>query len=340
MPSQGPRLEIVDGGPYTNPYLNQWDALCLRGISVFTRCFDPLLSCFVPTTKDLLRPIGWYLYVTFALPFWAICTILTIPIGLLFFLLWVPISNKRKPYRYSYVKNAEKLDRGKAKKTYTCATTNVCIMHEVLTRFNNQRDTFQKAQGLGRNIATHQLGLRDEFLLLTQKGLSVEDIEQLRNEKLNSIGYTGDETSSNGYNTSQNGSITPDSINNNTKLRSRTDLEGTNNDKKIPFEFDHSILSEFPDLDFLLVQETWELGSSTEFIRQLHHVFPYIVYDARVDSLTSNYFLANSGTMIASRYPLLDVDFDWFRCSYSQCKLACKGLLQVKVGEDPFFSFF
>ena len=77
------------------------------------------------------------------------------------------------------------------------------------------------------------------------------------------------------------------------------------------------------------------------FQTQLHNVvhishiqvFPYILHDVGVTSLSSNYFLFNSGLMFASRHPVLNADFKFYKHSVSQCRFTSKGLLMVKVRE-------
>ena len=336
------KLKIIDNGPYKGVFLNMWDDLCLRGIRIFSYPLDAFLSCFISTTKELKKPCWRYLYVLIALPFWAVCTLLTFPFGILFLLLWLPISGFRKPYRFSYVKNAALMDSA-IKTSYTCVTSNVCIMDEVLARFNNQQDSSTRAREIGRRIATQQLGLREEYLALVQKNLMDPEVHKLKEEKLMSIGV-------------KEADVIPENIVNSpretAKLKSKssgyiqkgektesTSVKRQYNDSIIRQAFghtskppvDHSILTEFPNVDFLCLQETWQLWCSRKLIKELHKVFPYVIYDVRVDSPSSNMFMLNSGTMIASRYPIIAIDFNFFKHCYSQCRLASKGLLQAKV---------
>lgn len=93
----------------------------------------------------------------------------------------------------------------------------------------------------------------------------------------------------------------------------------------------HNILTHFPKLDFLCLQETWDRHYSHKLMNELHKVFPWIIYDVGRTNLFTNRFFLNSGLMIASKYEILDADFKPYTDSVSQCNFSCKGLLMVKV---------
>jgi hypothetical protein len=95
---------------------------------------------------------------------------------------------------------------------------------------------------------------------------------------------------------------------------------------------DHAILEEFPALDVLIVQEAWIPRCCREMIRELIAVFPHVVYDVGVTSWECNRWLGNSGLMIASKYPILDVNFNCFKDKCFADYYSSKGLLQIKVG--------
>lgn len=95
---------------------------------------------------------------------------------------------------------------------------------------------------------------------------------------------------------------------------------------------EHGTIPHFPMTDFLLLQEgSWEITKAEKLGQQLHRAYPHIIYDIGSHSLSSNLTFANSGLMFASKYPILAVDFKPFSKRYKQCKLASKGLLQVKA---------
>lgn len=98
--------------------------------------------------------------------------------------------------------------------------------------------------------------------------------------------------------------------------------------------FNHEILTHFPKLDFICLQEAWNRAYTLPLIKELHKVFPWILHSVGSTNYTSNRFLLNSGLMFASRYRILDADFHWFKNSSKQCIYTGKGLLMVKVCID------
>ena len=94
---------------------------------------------------------------------------------------------------------------------------------------------------------------------------------------------------------------------------------------------EHSTLTEFPEIDILFMKETFDKEAATLLHRNLHKAFPYIVYDVGIDSWKTNYYLSNSGISIASKYPIDEICFKPYTQKMSQCALACKGLLSLKV---------
>ncbi|KAL5016615.1 hypothetical protein ScPMuIL_006204 [Solemya velum] len=95
--------------------------------------------------------------------------------------------------------------------------------------------------------------------------------------------------------------------------------------------FIQGIVTHFPKLDFICLQETWSRALTRPLIKELHKVFPWILHSVGATSYNSNRFLLNSGLMFASRYRILDADFRWFKHSCNQCVYSSKGLLMVKV---------
>nr|KAG5707904.1 hypothetical protein BaRGS_031635 [Batillaria attramentaria] len=89
--------------------------------------------------------------------------------------------------------------------------------------------------------------------------------------------------------------------------------------QKGPFFGGGGLDTHFPRLDFLCMQEVFDGNYNKVLRKELHKVFPYILHDIGVTSLSSNYFLLNSGLLFASRFPVLQADFKFFPHSVSQC---------------------
>ena len=99
------------------------------------------------------------------------------------------------------------------------------------------------------------------------------------------------------------------------------------------------IISHFSHLDFICFQETFDRDCVNLLIRELHKVFPWVIYDAGICGIRANLCGLNSGLMVASRYKILDVDFKHFEIKTGLDHVCNKGLLMVKVCTNQFLTF-
>lgn len=99
---------------------------------------------------------------------------------------------------------------------------------------------------------------------------------------------------------------------------------------KAPSSREH-ILTNFPGMDFICIQEAWHRDYSRSLVNELHKIYPWIIYDVGNSNLYNNYFLFNSGLMFVSKYEILDACFKTYSHSCKQCLFSGKGLLMVKV---------
>lgn len=99
---------------------------------------------------------------------------------------------------------------------------------------------------------------------------------------------------------------------------------------KAPSSREH-ILTNFPGMDFICIQEAWHRDYSRSLVNELHKIYPWIIYDVGNSNLYNNYFLFNSGLMFVSKYEILDARFKTYSHSCKQCLFSGKGLLMVKV---------
>ncbi|XP_072169144.1 sphingomyelin phosphodiesterase 3-like [Diadema setosum] len=95
---------------------------------------------------------------------------------------------------------------------------------------------------------------------------------------------------------------------------------------------EHGISSNFPaHLDFICFQEVFDHRAANQLVHILHNYFSHILYDVGVHSWKVNRFLLNSGLVFASRYPIVDVVFEYFEESQKEDRFVSKGVLMVKV---------
>ena len=97
-------------------------------------------------------------------------------------------------------------------------------------------------------------------------------------------------------------------------------------------QFETDIMEEFPPVDFLLIQEgSWVPRAARAMLKQLHQVYPHVIYDVGQHSFKGNRYILNSGLMVASKYPVRDVSFTPFQHQSTLESIMCKGLLSIKV---------
>uniref|UniRef100_A0A8B9IQR3 sphingomyelin phosphodiesterase n=1 Tax=Anser cygnoides TaxID=8845 RepID=A0A8B9IQR3_ANSCY len=86
------------------------------------------------------------------------------------------------------------------------------------------------------------------------------------------------------------------------------------------------------DADFLCLQEVFDAGAAARLRQQLAKSFPHIVYDVGARGLQGcGLKLFGSGLFLASRYPLLAVQYHCYPNGAREDALSAKGLLSVQV---------
>ena len=73
-----------------------------------------------------------------------------------------------------------------------------------------------------------------------------------------------------------------------------------------------SVVSTFPRMDFICFQEVFDRIHALSLISMLRNHYRHFIFDIGDNSLRTNCFLLNSGLMIASKYPVLEVKFHPF----------------------------
>ena len=83
-----------------------------------------------------------------------------------------------------------------------------------------------------------------------------------------------------------------------------------------------TVLSNFPRMDFICMQEVFDRIHALSLISMLRQDYQHFTFDIGDSSIKSNYFLLNSGLMIASRFPILSVHFHpftWKNTFWQRC---------------------
>ncbi|XP_021924037.1 uncharacterized protein LOC110831885 isoform X4 [Zootermopsis nevadensis] len=104
----------------------------------------------------------------------------------------------------------------------------------------------------------------------------------------------------------------------------------TGNEFEIKSKY-NSILTEFPCLDFLCLQEVWERPYALILIEYLKKEFSYFLYDIGDYCFSKNFCMLGSGLFFASKKPILDADFNIFTLRTKHARCTSQGVLCVKV---------
>ncbi|XP_039592623.1 sphingomyelin phosphodiesterase 5 [Polypterus senegalus] len=139
---------------------------CLAWALIFP-CYwflDRLISVCIPTTKERMhrREQACYilpLKVIFGSLVFSFLFLLTSPIALIGFLLWVPLQLKRRPFVYFHKCSTsedeslkEKTDDQAVQASFGFLTANLCLLPDCLARFNNLSDTQRRSSVIGQYI--------------------------------------------------------------------------------------------------------------------------------------------------------------------------------------------
>merc|ERR550532_1185880 len=103
--------------------------------------------------------------------------------------------------------------------------------------------------------------------------------------------------------------------------RHLTNLEDRNDDNT-KISKTETVLANFPRMDFICMQEVFDRVHALALISMLRNDYKYFTFDIGDSSIKSNYFLLNSGLMIASRFPILSVrfhPFTWKNTFWQRC---------------------
>ena len=99
-------------------------------------------------------------------------------------------------------------------------------------------------------------------------------------------------------------------------------LTNMDNDANVKISKTETVLSNFPRMDFICLQEVFDRVHALALISMLKHEYKHFTFDIGNSSIKSNCFLLNSGLMIASRFRILTVrfhPFTWKNTFWQRC---------------------
>lgn len=255
------------------------------------------------------------------------------------------------------------------KTTFNFTTANVCLLTDSIARFNNLGHTQRRAAAIGQRIV-HGLRQPDIHIIvespsscaslsfttsiLNESNVSYHDTaENQAAPATNSPGSSEKEKtpskSACPETTVQCSDIEDPLIDSpTTPLNSNQNSNQRSKDKHSPpavLTSGHcpqddvlwEVSSLFPsNVDIICLEEVFDKRAAQKLINALKPVFGHILYDVGVYACQppcrcSLFKFFNSGLFVASRYPVLEAQYQYFPNSRGEDALAAKGLLAAKV---------
>nr|XP_020660184.1 sphingomyelin phosphodiesterase 5 [Pogona vitticeps]XP_020660185.1 sphingomyelin phosphodiesterase 5 [Pogona vitticeps]XP_020660186.1 sphingomyelin phosphodiesterase 5 [Pogona vitticeps] len=303
--------------PYASPFLAGLDTV-LRGLLFPTYWLVSQLLALQQTTAEKQarqgKPCPPYalqalLKGTAIVPL----LLLSLPLALVAFLAWLPLQAARRPFAYQRTGDRalpEEWSLPGQERAFTFITSNICLLPEGLARFSNLAHTQWRA----KHIA--------QVLLWAARLSSRRRRDSISRSSSGRQKYGAMESSP------------PQSCQRPLRLDATDvtiEMPGEEQGKAtLPGE----ITACFPpSADFVCLQEVFDLRASTHLRRLLGSYYGHIIYDVGTYGLVgcSAPKLLNSGLFVASRYPVLAVQYRCYPNGTKEDALAAKGLLCVQV---------
>ena len=182
--------------PYNSDFLVLLDSICLLGLKSFRLPLDSFLSSFGPTTTERKHFTRFILKRMLLIPLLITFILVTLPLAIVAGAIWLTFQHKKTPYRISVNRDCEDNHKGESVNGgFTFATTNLCLLQQCLSRFNNQTDPFGRSKRQGIRIAQQQLHVRS----LLQKNINSDNhFEKHMEGTMQKNGYTKETSHENG----------------------------------------------------------------------------------------------------------------------------------------------
>lgn len=275
-------------------------------IHPYIYCLTGLGSPFLPVTPELQHPWKLRLKKIFIVPLYAVLMAIFFLPMLIGFCLKNILHHYKRPYCL-VLKKAPK-NYVPSGSRYTIATANLCLLPELMSRYNNLKNTAQRACQIGERIVIDQMHYTGMMETVLQNSFHLQNGGMMdRNGNQNRV---------------RTRNMTRQAMNSPYLMQ---------NGPQIAREIKIDVLSHFTQTNFLFLQETFDRQCTRRLIAELEKVYPYIVHDVGLSGPKRNLYGLNSGLMFASKHEILDIQFQPFSKKCGFCKITGKGLLMAKV---------
>nr|XP_060632021.1 sphingomyelin phosphodiesterase 5-like [Anolis sagrei ordinatus]XP_060632022.1 sphingomyelin phosphodiesterase 5-like [Anolis sagrei ordinatus]XP_060632023.1 sphingomyelin phosphodiesterase 5-like [Anolis sagrei ordinatus] len=245
--------------------------------------------------------------------------VLSLPFSLVAFLFWLPLQAARRPYAYQHTPGRGPscgeewplLETGQGH-TFSFISGNVCLLPEGLAKFSNLSRSQWRAKHIGQILARAASGHHRRCSPpCSRNGSGVP----------NGYGATG--------NSPPRPCQRPLSTTVEVEFEGECDGAGEGHLSEVTARFP-------AQADFVCLQEVFDLRASASLCRLLGPCYPHILYDVGSYGLAGRAGLKvfNSGLFLASRHPILAVQYHCYPNGKGEDAFAAKGLLcaQVQLG--------
>ncbi|XP_013923593.1 PREDICTED: sphingomyelin phosphodiesterase 3 isoform X2 [Thamnophis sirtalis] len=245
-------------------------------------------------------------------PLLVLLLLLYSPVSLLALLLWLPLQAARRPFAYQHTPGRAPPEDwalpGPAR-TLGLLSANVCLLPEGLAKFSNLWRTQWRARHIGQSLARAAQRSTPHGPSAAPNGLPIPH------------GLLGPPAS---VLSPLRGDVALPLIEVVGAVGAVAGVSSSPREISVCFP---------PNLDILCLQEVFDPRASAQLCRFLGPRFEHIIYDVGTYGLQgcSALKLLNSGLFLASRYPLLAVEFQCYPNAAGEDALSAKGLLCVQV---------
>jgi hypothetical protein len=279
---------------------------------IWFQSLDNSLSYLVPTTFEIFangNSKTFYIYNAFNFLLWMLLTVVTTPIGLVFYFIWFILFRillRTRPFEIQVrdeLPNENETHPADQNKVFEVLSINVCLLPETLSKINNLYSVHTRLESIG-NILNKTQAAKCCHLSSSEKCLTK---------------YSPNKGSADQFQ----------------EINSTVSRDGNSHHNSLHGKFNVNVVDDMlkdSDADFVCLQEVWSIETSNKIRSLIGVKYKYVVYDIGLSTFRLNRHIGfDSGLLFASKYPIMNADFKQFNTKAGTCVMTGKGLLMVKM---------